>query len=201
LALTFWLALGFSVAANAPPANRLVFHLNAIGPGELAWGMAGLGPGIGFGEPEYKLFFEDGILNLEGTSLMIEVYDYEIFPDTFVDGYILKEGSARIAGHLILKWVHDGSRYELDLTLRSTEETSGIDMHSAPGDNPYGLYRFLLVGINLSRDFPEMLDPEYATLTCQGWYKADGVMERIDGKAYFYIAFNSLSPDGGEPKE
>ena len=36
--------------ANALPMNRLFFHTTAIGPGELSWGMAGLGPGIGFGE-------------------------------------------------------------------------------------------------------------------------------------------------------
>ena len=49
--------------------------------------------------------------------------------------------------------------------------------------------------------FSDRFDPEYATLTCRGWYKVDGVKERIGGKAWLCIAFHYIYPEWGEPKE
>jgi hypothetical protein len=204
LVLSLISMLTASVMAERP--NRLLFDLHVTGSGFLYWGAAVIAPEFGFGELEYFTFFDGGVLNFAGSGLAAEVESG--YPPPFPPyAYILQEGSVHAAGHLLVKWAYGENNYELNLMLSSTEETVGSyiplpDPIPPPTeDNPHGFVGSSFgVGFNPDKDFPENMDPQYATLRYRGWYIVDNVRQKIAGKAWLSVGFFTNHPDYPWPK-
>lgn len=179
--------------------DRLIFAMHALAPGELVWGAVGIGPGIIFGQLEYRLFFSDGEFALAGTSAArLTSYD---FPGYSTDGYLLEPGSVHVGGHLRARWTHEGVQHTLDLMFQSGAETSGLylplpDPIPSPTEgNPFGVYSWFFFGGDPTLPFFDMLDPANWVLNLKGSHRVDGARQAVSGKALVGTAIATAAPD------